>query len=74
MICPKCNKELKGGLTLHLRKHERDEAKEVKTEVLPSESEAKKQFRELIARYKISNPVKYALKEKEFIAQLEQMK
>lgn len=37
------------------------------------ESEAKRSFREHIEKYKTSNPKKYALKEKELLAKLDQI-
>ncbi len=42
--------------------------------VLPTEeSEAKKSFRDFMARYKQQSPAKYALKEKELLAQLDRI-
>jgi hypothetical protein len=46
------------------------EVVETKTEVAVEESTAKKQFRAYMDSYKLSNPVKYALKEKELLKQL----
>jgi hypothetical protein len=43
-------------------------------EVAVEESTAKKAFRAYMEDYKIKNPAKYALKEKTFLAQLEQIK
>jgi hypothetical protein len=43
-------------------------------EVVAPESEAKIKYRALIARYKVINPLKYKLKEKEFLSKLEGMK
>lgn len=41
--------------------------------VAGEESEAKKQFRAFMESYKVSNPVKYATKEAEFIKKLNQL-
>ena len=41
--------------------------------VVKEDSPAKKKFRDLIAAYKIQNPVKYAQKEKSLLAQLDKM-
>lgn len=46
---------------------------ETKSEVAVKESTAKAEFRAYMDAYKAKNPVKYAIKEAEFIKQLNQL-
>ena len=82
ITCPKCGKELKGGLAGHLKTHkpESTEIPSVETPVemdeveKTEESAAKKALRTLFDNYKIANPIKYELKKEAFQEQLDSMK